>query len=167
MSSVSFQAYKTKISAKGEYNTKSVVNYVEKLYNSSNKTSNLQSFIDDETIRKHIRNNYSLTLNKGAQDKHIIGTNNYNTETANGKNPSIILSDKAEIQKLINKYAGTGKPIRNNLPNNTFKNKELVIISELTGINVEENTGKETETHRFIIHYSKTGTHLVPTKEID
>ena len=165
--SLTNQAYRTKISAKGEYNTKSVVNYAEKLYNSSSKTSNLQSFVDDEIIRKHIRNNYNLTLNEGAQDKHIIGTNNYNTEIANGNHPSIIYLNNEEIQDIINKYAGTGKPIRNNSPNNTFKNKELVIISELTGINVEENTGKETETHRFIIHYSKTGTHLVPTKEID
>ena len=32
-------------------------------------------------------------IHKGRQDKHIEGTNNYNQQKANGKNPSILTSD--------------------------------------------------------------------------
>ena len=159
---LSKQYERTEISAKGEYRTKKVVNYAEKLYNKNSKIDNLQSFVDDEIIRKHIRNNKNLALNRGQQDKHIEGTNNYNTEIKNGRNPSKILTNNDEIEKIVQQYAGTGRIIRR--ADRSFNNKEFVIIKELLGIDVDEDTKVETETHNFIIHYAKDGVHIVPTK---
>lgn len=159
---LSMQYDRTKISIKGEYNTKKVVNYAEKLYNQDSKIENLQKFVDDETIRKHIRNNKNLTLNRGLQDKHIEGTNNYKQEISKGKTPSKILADNDEIEKMIQQYAGTGRIIRKK-SDKSFNNKEFVIIEELLGIDVDEDTKVETETHNFIIHYAKDGTHIIPT----
>lgn len=153
---------RTVISVKGEYGTKSVVNYAEKLYNKNSKIENLQGFVDDETIRKHIRNNKILKLNIGKQEKHIEGTNNYNQEIKNNRNPSKIVSNNDEIEKIIQQYAGTGRIIRK--PDGSFNDKEFVIIKELLGIDVDDDTKIETETHNFIIHYAKDGTHIVPTK---
>lgn len=46
-----------------------------------------------------------------------------------------------------------------------WANKELVEAKEVIGINVDRNSMEETESTKATIHYSKTGTHIVPRKE--
>ena len=39
-------------------------------------------------------------------------------------------------------------------------------MMRLIGVNVDPDTGEEIETKRYVIHYGKKGTHIVPTKEL-
>ena len=41
-----------------------------------------------------------------------------------------------------------------------------MLSDEIMGVNVDPSTREETETRRFVIHYGKKGTHVVPTKEV-
>ena len=58
-------------------------------------------------------------------------------------------------QKLINKYSGKGQRVGN---------KERVDFGRVIGEYVDAKTGKSYKTTRGIIHYSKDGTHIVPSK---
>ncbi|WP_394606816.1 polymorphic toxin type 50 domain-containing protein [Geobacillus thermoleovorans] len=42
-------------------------------------------------------------------------------------------------------------------------NKELIKGDKYIGVYVDQTTGEEVKTKDFKIHYSKTGTHIVPT----
>lgn len=75
---------------------------------------NLDDIIDleDVNISKVIRSGkIELKINDGKQGKHIKGHNNY----IEGRSYIIISSE--EVQKLINKYAGTGMLIRTKTEN--------------------------------------------------
>ena len=67
---------------------------------------------------------------------------------------SILYGTMDDAQMLINKYAGTGE----------WKgaNKESVDFGKTIGKYVDFETGIAVETTRGTIHYSKTGTHIVP-----
>jgi len=159
---ISLEQYRTKIDKKGSYYTKNVVNYAEKLYNNASKEENLTDYVKDEVIRRHIRNNQNLQLNTGAQDKHIVGTNNYNTEIKNGNHPSTLDLNYDEIEDLVKEYAGTGKIIRNN----GRLQKEVIIVNRDIGTFVDAKTGKIIEkTNSATIHYKQNGKyHVVPAK---
>lgn len=64
---------------------------------------------------------------------------------------------KKKAQQLINKYAGTGTWIG--------KNKERVDFGKVIGSYIDA-TGKIIKTTVGIIHYSKTGAHIVPAAPI-
>ncbi|MGX4264957.1 polymorphic toxin type 50 domain-containing protein [Clostridioides difficile] len=107
-------------------------------------------------IRKDIKDGkYNLNIHNGKQGKHFKDHNNYT------EGRSYLTVSKEEAQKLINKYAGTG--ILELDRNGKFKNKELITCEKNIGVNISNLTGKETETNKFYIHYSKNGTHIVPT----
>lgn len=155
---------RTVIPAKGEYRTKSVVNYAKKLYNKNSKIENLQGFVDDETIRKHIRNKQGEKFENqnvfaGKQNKHIVGTNEYKTLLSQNHNPSIVTLNNEEIQNLVDKYAGTGRILRDKNANST--DIELIISDDYVGYAV--NKKGQTLTKKAEIHYSKNGVHIVPT----
>ena len=95
-----------------------------------------------------IVNGYPTKINPGKQGKHIPSSNNYQP----GK--SIVSISKSECQKLIDKYAGTGTKIG--------ANKERVDFGQIIGSYVDPATGKKYPTTVGMIHYSKTGTHIVP-----
>ncbi|MCD8188085.1 MAG: polymorphic toxin type 50 domain-containing protein [Ruminococcus sp.] len=66
-----------------------------------------------------------------------------------------------ELQKLIDKYYGTGK---------VYVKKdgeilEYINITEIRGYVVTKEGEYLGETNRFKVHYSKKRTHIVPTKE--
>ncbi|WP_339089581.1 polymorphic toxin type 50 domain-containing protein [Clostridioides difficile] len=107
-------------------------------------------------IRKDIKDGkYNLNIHNGKQGKHFKDHNNYT------EGRSYLTVSKEEAQKLINKYAGTG--ILELDRNGKFKNKELITCEKNIGVNISNLTGKETTTNKFYIHYSKNGTHIVPT----
>ena len=154
------QYERVKISQKGNFTTKKVVNYAEKLYNKGSKFENLQDFLNDETIRKNIRsNNNYKKIKESKQLIHLINNENYIEGRSYFEDADI---DK--LEKYIKKYSGTGRIIRK-ISDNSFNNQEIVIIKELNGVNINMTTKNETITHRFKIHYSNKGTHIVPTFE--
>ena len=92
-------------------------------------------------------------IHLGKQGKHIIGHNNYT------KGKSILSIPVNEAQKLITKYSGSGKKIG--------ANRERVNFKKVIGKYVDPKTGKSYDTTIGTIHYSQSGTHIVPDKPID
>lgn len=106
----------------------------------------------EEQAKQYI-NNVDKTISEGKQGKHIIGHNNY----IEGK--SYLIISKEEAQKLINKYAGVGEKKFGR--NDKWDKKEIIYHDKVIGIAKSIKSG-EHETNAFKIHYSKTGTHIVP-----
>ena len=61
-----------------------------------------------------------------------------------------------DIQKLLDRKAGTGSMIGNN--------KERVDFGEVIGQYVDPITGQATDTTMGIIHYGSKGAHIVPAR---
>lgn len=126
------------------------------LYNRGNTEENLKAYLKDQSIRRRLRSDSQpKTIDEGKQGKHILGHNNYQ------KGKSYLTVSMNEAQQLVNKYAGTGAPQRTRT--GEFSNQELIIADRAIGVNIDNKTGKKTLTNRFYIHYSKSGTHIVPT----
>jgi|GEM_PF-6622681 len=96
---------------------------------------------------------YSKNIHLGKQGKHVVGHNNYI------KGKSILGVSTKKAQELINKYSGTGQKIG--------ANRERVDFKRLIGKFVDPKTGKSYDTTVGTIHYSKSGTHIVPEKPIN
>ena len=97
-------------------------------------------------------NGFDTTVNTGKQGKHIIGNNNY----IEGR--SVFNGTVDDAQRLVDDFAGTGEWIGTN--------KERVNFGEVIGQYVNPATNKAVDTTVGIIHYSKTGTHIVPAQPI-
>ena len=41
--------------------------------------------------------------------------------------------------------------------------KEVITTNNMVGVNIDQDTGVSQETEKFIIHFGKNGTHIVPT----
>lgn len=109
-------------------------------------------------IRAEIKKgNIKLEINHEKQARHIKGEPEYK----DGK--SYLTISEKEAQEIINQKSGTGIVVLDK--NGKWKNKELINCDSQIGIDVDSNTGEETSTDKGTIHYSKTGTHLVPRKE--
>ena len=111
-----------------------------------------------EEIRKLIQSSQTpKRLNRGNQNKHIRGSSGY----INGR--SYVYGDLDAMQKLVDKYSGTGEPkLTKGLE---WTHKEFVVADKPIGVIVNLDTGEKVETRRFAIHYGKKGTHVVPRKE--
>lgn len=105
--------------------------------------------------REYIKTTQPLKIEVGKQGKHILGHNNY----IEGR--SYLTISLEEAQELVNKYAGTGQ-IKTNSKGEWDRKETLSVYKEI-GVNLNMETGKETPTNKFKIHYSKKGTHIVPT----
>ena len=97
-------------------------------------------------------NGFDTTVNTGKQGKHIIGNNNY----IEGR--SVFNGTVDDAQRLVDEFAGTGEWIGTN--------KERVNFGEVIGQYVNPATNEAVDTTVGIIHYSKTGTHIVPAQPI-
>ena len=98
-------------------------------------------------------NGFSKNVNAGRQGKHILGNNNY----IEGR--SIFNGTVNDAQKLVDEFAGTGEWIG--------QNKERVNFGKVIGKYVNPSTGESVDTTVGMIHYSKTGTHIVPAQLIE
>ena len=96
---------------------------------------------------------FSKRLHLGKQGKHIVGHNNYQDEK------SILEISIDEAQDLINKYSGKGQKIG--------INRERINFEKIIGDYIDPQTGESYKTTVGTIHYSKTGTHIVPERPID
>ncbi len=125
------------------------------MYNKDNISENVKAYLRDQPIRDKILSSKQIkTIDAGKQDKHIKENNNY----IKGRSYLIISMDEA--QNIINKYAGTGT-IERDLKGK-WTHKELIEANIPIGYTVNLN-GDETMTAFGKIHYSKSGTHIVPT----
>lgn len=97
----------------------------------------------------------SKTINPEKQARHIKTSSQYD-----GKR-SYIFGNEEDAQQLVNQYHGTGTPVFDRKGN--WKNKEIATAKDNIGVNISADGKEATETNRFVIHYSKTGTHIVPT----
>ena len=93
---------------------------------------------------------YPKTVHKGRQDKHIVGSNNYTP----GR--SVFSGTQKQAENLIKQHSGTGQPLG--------PNKERVDFGKVIGNYVDDSSGKSYPTTMGIIHYSKSGAHIVPAK---
>lgn len=107
-----------------------------------------------EKVHKQIREEYSLTVNEGLQNKHIVGTNNYDPTR------STLTADPKELIAL---YAGKSNPI---MPKSRIWNeRERFTHTSEIGIWRDLYTGESLPTNNGQFHYSKKrGIHIVPTK---
>ncbi|NMS90596.1 minor capsid protein [Clostridioides difficile] len=124
-------------------------------YVKNNDISEIKNSDIIDSIKEDIKNgNYNLNIHDGKQGKHLKGHNNY----IEGR--SYLTITKEEAQELVNRHAGNGIIKFNR--SGEWDKKELIEIDKNIGVNVNNITGEKTLTNKFKIHYSKTGTHIVP-----
>ena len=131
-------------------------NNIEEWKNLKAKYSDALGITTEERANTYI-NNVNKTINQGKQDKHILGSNNY----IEGRSYLTISKEKA--QELVNQYAGKG--VKSFDKNGKWDKKEIITLDEEIG--VVKNKYKEMKTNSFKIHYSKTGTYIVPYRKGD
>ena len=129
-------------------------------YDSSNSYNVLKTAYADKRIQSRIQSNSAYTtLKVGQQGKHILGHNNY----IEGRSYLTVSMDEA--QKLINRYAGTGKLKRDN--NGKWTHKEFVTADRAIGYILPQDGSDPIPTNRFSISYATgkdKGAHIVPAK---
>lgn len=116
------------------------------------KTANKASDAIKVTKKGTNFSTFPKKIHLGKQGKHIVGHNNYT------KGKSILSISTEKAQRLVNKYSGTGKKIG--------ANRERVDFKCIIGKYVDPKTGKAYDTTVGTIHYSNSGTHIVPEKPI-
>lgn len=98
-------------------------------------------------------------INAEKQGRHI------KTSKAYIEGRSYINGTLEDAQRLVDDLSGTGDSMTDE--NGNWLHKERVQADHVFGIHVDRETGKETETSKGMIIYSKTGTHIIPRKEDD
>lgn len=145
-----YQDGNKEINSKDSYET--IENRANLYYN-----GDIQAYLKDETIRKNIRDNANKHVNIEKQNRHQLTAKEYK------KGRSYLTVTNQQAQMLVNKYSGTGYIERDS--KGKYANKEFIISDEEIGVNINPKTNEETLTKKFYIHYSKTGTHIVPTNK--
>jgi len=125
------------------------------------------SDVENEIKRDIINGKYNLKMKKESYEKHLKGHKRYieyqQRNRAQGKfGPSYLTVSAEEAQELIYKYAGTGTLEFDRKGN--WTHKEIIEADQDIGVHVSLTDGAETPSNRFKIHYSKSGTHIVPTQ---
>lgn len=139
--------------------SKSVRRSVQKINSKDTLEKNgKSSTIESDTVAKAIESGkVSTTINIGKQNRHIKGSKDY----IEGR--SYIKGTAEDAQKLVDELSGTGEPVYK--PNGEWNNKEKVTADKVIGVNIDPKTLKETDTTKATIHYSKTGSHIIPRKD--
>ena len=96
-------------------------------------------------------------INAAKQGRHI------KTSKAYIEGRSYINGTLEDAQRLVDDLSGTGDSMIDE--NGNWLHKERLQADHVFGIHVDWETGKETETSKGMIIYSKTGTHIIPRKE--
>lgn len=106
-------------------------------------------------FRENLFKSGRLKIDWGDQNKHIPGKHNYLPDRSVFENP--------DAQNLIKNFAGTGQKMNNVRPGEAGY-KELVNFGEHIGIWKNKEGTLNLPTTRGVIHYSKSGCHIVPAK---
>lgn len=137
-------------------NYKRIANAANSMYNAGSENQNIKAYMRDLPIRKQIRSeSEKLIVNPEKQARHIKNSEGY----VLGR--SYITVSNAELQDIVSRYAGTGEIVRSS--KGKFMNREIITVDREIGISIDPQTQEETPTNRAYIHYSKSGTHVVPT----
>lgn len=123
---------------------------IQPVYESKPSKTFIISDLDTEPNSGNAFDDYQTDINPDKQSKHIPGSKNFQP----GKSELTIPVSHA--QELINRFHNKGTKISDN--------KERVDFGEVIGKYVDPVSGEKTETTIGIIHYSKTGTHIVPAR---
>ena len=118
-------------------------------FNSAVKSGIIKTEINNEHFENHIRGTkgYEKYLQKNLEK--------------GAPPPSYLTITKEECQALVDRYAGTGQFKYD--PKST-KMQEIISQNKPIGTYIDPRTGEVIEnTTDFRIHYSKTGSHIVPT----
>ena len=100
------------------------------------------------------------TINKGQQNKHIEGTNEYKTAAASsGSQRSILTVDPQSLLPQL----GTGQQV-GKVDVGLAGSKERIDFSKPIGNFVDRDTGLSVPTTKGIVHYGKDGAHIVPAR---
>lgn len=99
------------------------------------------------------------SINKGQQNKHIPGTNEYKIASEAGLNKSTL---SVSADSLLSKL-GTGQQV-GNAPVGTPGSKERINYGQPIGNYIDPQTGVSTPTTNGIVHYGKNGVHIVPAR---
>ena len=117
----------------------------------------VQKAVKVEDIRALIKSDaITKKVNAKKQNRHILGSQGY----IEGR--SYLYGDLATAQALVDQYHGTGRIQTSR--RNVWNHKEVIELREDIGVCVSVQNGAERTTNRFTIHYSKTGTHVVPAE---
>ncbi|CAG9620873.1 minor capsid protein [Sutcliffiella rhizosphaerae] len=113
---------------------------------------------------------YKLQHSQNHFDKHNTQHKRYHDyverNIAKGKQkPSYLTISYEEANNLVQKHAGTGIMKINNKSMEWMKKEDIYRSGKPIGVYVNQTTGEEIVTSSFRIHYSKSGTHIVPTLE--
>ena len=127
--------------------------YQELKYNGGSEWTKLK---DNYFVKSRLKDGrFGSVINSEKQSPHIKLT------VSKGKS---YFEDDVDVQKLFDKYAGTGF-VERQRDGKARKNTELVIASDFQGIAV--NLEGNFKTNMFKIHHSKNRTHIVPIKKGD
>ena len=106
-------------------------------------------------VRERIKSDkINKIINNEKQNRHIRNNEGY----VEGRS---YLFEGVDAQELVNKYHGTGEAKFTEL--GIWKNKEIITLNRNIGASINPANGEAIPTNKFVIHYSKTGTHVVPT----
>ncbi len=95
-------------------------------------------------------------LDRGKQDKHIAGSNNYI--------PGRSIPTDPDPQALLDRAAGTGDAV-GDVPVGRPGSKERVNFGKVIGMYVDPVTGVARETTKGVIVYDrKGGAHIIPAR---
>lgn len=145
-----------KEAAEAKNTHQSIAKQANSMYDTGSEAGNIAAWQRDKPIRESIRaDKQRLIINQEKQSRHIKGTDGY----VQGR--SYVTVDKDELQAIVNQYAGTGEIQRS--VKGVFMQKEIITIDRQIGVSINPETLEETPTNRAYIHYSKSGSHVVPT----
>lgn len=107
-----------------------------------------------KTVHEEIKKSYPLKLNTSLQNRHIRGSDSYDSTR------SELTADPKELIRL---YAGKSEPI---MPaSGVWNQKERFTHTSEIGIWRDRVTGESAPTRKGLLHYSKKrGIHIVPAK---
>lgn len=118
----------------------------------------LQNLENSDILKKKIgKGEISLELNIEKQNRHILGAKEYKV----GRSYFDVSTET--LQDIVNKNYATGKVY---ITNSGRQIKEVVFLKNNIGVDVSDNLA-ENLTNGIKIHYSKTGTHIVPYRKKD
>ncbi|MGU3414954.1 hemagglutinin repeat-containing protein [Enterobacteriaceae bacterium C34A] len=101
-----------------------------------------------------------ISINKGQQNKHVPGTNEYKTAAASSGNQRSVLT--VDPQSLLPQL-GTGQQV-GKVDVGLAGSKERVNFGKVIGNYVDKDTGLSMPTTKGIVHYGKDGAHIVPAR---
>lgn len=146
---------------------KAIEKQANTMYDIGSTEQNVDAWLRDRPIRQKIGSDqYPLTIRQGQQNKHILGTHEYEQYAANlaakGEyGPSRLTIDGTAQEELVGRYHGTGILLRSD--DGSWRGIERITVHpEVIGVAVNNRTGMEAETTTFTIRYSKKGLHIVP-----